>query len=87
MRSTSVFSSHVVLLPLLVVVEAGLASAASVPPRMELRTELEFCWPQAVADEAAAVHEAVALAHVLILIYVQAWWNICEQRVSFVILI
>ena len=40
--------------------------------------ELEF-WPQ--LDEAAAVHEAVALAHVLILIYVQARWNIWGQWV------
>ena len=44
------------------------------------------CSKSSIADEAAAVHEAVALAHVLILIYVQAWWNIWGQRVFFLTL-
>ena len=50
-----------------------------------LLTLASSCSKSSIADEAAAVHEAVALAHVLILIYVQARWNIWGQRVSFVI--
>ena len=44
------------------------------------------CSKSSIADEAAAVHEAVALAHVLILIYVQARWNIRGQEESFLTL-
>ena len=75
MRSTSVFSSHVVLLPLLVHSRWGRPQPRrpQCPRRMELRTEL---WVLLASSEAAAVHEAVALSS-------RPYTDICSSPVEY----